>query len=221
MRTAVNRLRNMQRRGWALLFAVTLVGCTRVVETPQPQPQSPVAPIAAGQVRDLLSPNVQESDGNLFVTVEPEDCSGVAREVDPPFIFDHDPAAHDGGHWAVDDREVVVEEMVGVYKADFDPDRALTEAKHTIEACRDVPFTVTTMRGREYAFKLLPQVDSGSPDIVLWSFQAVDWACDSAFVAAHNAAIEISTCGPLNGYDVLSLAQDALKRIDTLANTTA
>jgi hypothetical protein len=56
---------------------------------------------------------------------------------------------------------------------------------------------------------------------VLWSFHAVDWACDSAFVAAHNAAIEISTCGPVNGYDVLSLAREALDRIEALANTTA
>ena len=39
-----------------------------------------------------------------------------------------------------------------------------------------------------------------SPDILLWSFSADDWACDSAFVAAHNAAIEISTCGPVGGY---------------------
>ncbi|HET6732513.1 sensor domain-containing protein, partial [Mycobacterium sp.] len=168
-----------------------------------------------------LSPNVGASDGNLFVTVEPENCTGVAREVDPPFIFDHDPAAHDGGHWAVDGQEVVVEDMVGVYHADFDPKEALAEAKRTIESCRGVPFTVTTMRGREHIFELAPQADSGSPDIVLWSFRAVDWACDSAFVAAHNAAIEISTCGPVNGYDVLSLAREALDRIEELANTTA
>ena len=118
-------------------------------------------------------------------------------------------------------REVFIEEMVGVYHADFDPKGALAEAKRTIESCRDVPFTVTTMRGRDHAFTLLPQVNSGSPHILLWSFQGADWACDSTFVVAHNAAIEISTCGPVNGYDVLSLAQDALKRIDTLANTTA
>ena len=77
------------------------------------------------------------------------------------------------------------------------------------------------MLGREHVFELLPPVDSGSPEIVLWSFKAVDWACDSAFVAAHNAAVEISTCGPVNGYDVGALAEDALKRIEALANTTA
>ena len=77
------------------------------------------------------------------------------------------------------------------------------------------------MRGREYHFTLLPQVNSGSPDIVLWSFTSKGWACDNALVAAHNAAVRISTCAPANGYDVLSLARDALKRIEKLANTTA
>ena len=62
---------------------------------------------------------------------------------------------------------------------------------------------------------------SPSPDILLWSFRADDWACDSAFVAAHNAAIEISTCGPSGGYPVVNLAEEALKRIENLANTTA
>ena len=118
-----------------------------MVDTPQPQPEPPVAPISALQVGDLLSPSVQDKDGNLFVTVEPDDCSGVAREVDPPFIFDLDPAATDGGHWVADDgRDVFIEEMVGVYPADFDPKEALAEAMRTIESCRDIPFTVTTMR---------------------------------------------------------------------------
>ena len=44
---------------------------------------------------------------------------------------------------------------------------------------------------------------------------------DNAFVAAHNAAIRISTCATVNGYDVRSLARDALKRIEKLANMTA
>ena len=60
-----------------------------------------------------------------------------------------------------------------------------------------------------------------APDIVLYAFAAPDWACDNAFTAAHNAAVRISTCGKVNGYDVLSLARDALKRIEKLANTTA
>ena len=160
------------------------------------------------QVDDLLSASVQDKEGNQFITVEPEDCRGTALEVDPPLIFDLDPAATDGGHWVSDEgRHVVVDEAVGVYHANFDPKGALAEARRAIESCRDVPFKVTDMRGREYDFSLLPQVNSGSPDIVLWSFDSVGWACDNAFVAAHNAAIRISTCGPTNGYDVLSLAQ--------------
>jgi hypothetical protein len=56
-----------------------------------------VAPITALQVGDLLSASVQDKGGNQFITVEPEDCRGTALEVDPPLIFDLDPAATDGG----------------------------------------------------------------------------------------------------------------------------
>jgi hypothetical protein len=205
-----------------LLLSLLSAGCTREAEAPKPRPERPVAPITALQVEDLLSDKVQDRDGNLFVTVEPKECSGMAREVDPPLIFDLDPAATDGGHWVTEDESaVVIDEAAGVYHADFDPRHAIAETERVIEACRGVSFTVTDMRGRDYHFRLLPQVNSGSPDIVLYSFQAPDWACDNAFVAAHNAAVRISTCATVNGYNVLSLARDALKRIEALANTTA
>jgi hypothetical protein len=173
------------------VLGFVLGGCTKVVDTPQPTPESPVAPITALQVGDLLSVRVQDKDGNQFITVEPEDCRSAALEVDPPLIFDLHPAAHDGGHWVSDDggRHVVVDEAVGVYHANFDANQALADARRAIESCRGVPFTVIDMRGREYDFDLLPQVSSGSPDIVAWSFSSVGWACDNAFVAAHNAAI--------------------------------
>ena len=51
--------------------------------------------------------------------------------------------------------------------------------------------------------------------------QASDWRCDNAFVAARNAAIEITGCGATGGFDVASAANDALERIEKLANTTA
>jgi hypothetical protein len=212
----------MGKRGLLLLVALFLAGCMRVVDGPPPKSLPPVAPITAGQVSDLLSPEVKGEEGNLFVTVEPEECAALAREADPPFISDSSPAATDGGHWvAKDGRDVYIEEMVGVYRADFNPKEALERVKRTIEDCRGMEFTVTSMSEREYAFELLPQKDSGSDDIVLWSYRGDDWACDTAFITAHNAAIEISSCSPMNGYNVLSLAQDALKRIDRLANTTA
>jgi hypothetical protein len=213
----------MPKRAVAVLLVFVMCGCTRVVDNPRPNATPPVAPIAAGQVADLLSPNVEKYDGNLFSTVEPEECSGVAKEVDPPFIFDFEPAATDGGHWMVDDvgRQIYIEEMVGVYHADYDAKNALSQAKSTLTACADTPFTVTDMRGRSYDFTLLPPVTSSSPNILLWSFRASDWACDSTFVASHNAAIEISTCGPNGGYPMHTLATEALNRIEALANTTA
>lgn len=215
----------MGTRGPALLVALAVglaaLGCTREVESPRPRPERPVAPITALQVSDLLSSRVQNKDGNLFVTVEPEECSGLAREVDPPFIAEHAPVATDGGHSVIDGQpQVYVEEMVGVYHADFDPQGALADVRRAMASCRNRPFTVTSMRGRTYVFHLLPPTDSGSPNIALWSLRAADWACDSAFVAAHNAAIGISTCASVGGYHVLPMAQDALNRIDRLANTT-
>jgi PknH-like extracellular domain len=211
----------MGRRGLALLLGFALAGCTQHADPPHAPSQVPVAPITAPQVGDLMSRSVQNKDGNLFVTVEPDQCSGAAREVNPPLIVDHAPVATDGGHWMTDDgRGVYIEELAGVYHADFDAKAALADAKRTLESCRGVPFTVTSMRGRTYVFTLL-QINSASPDIVLWSYRGADWACDNAFVAAHNAALELATCSPVNGYDVLSLARDALKRIERLANTTA
>jgi hypothetical protein len=213
----------MGARLLVILLSFALGGCTRVVDAPQPVPVPPVAPITAGQVGDVLSPEVVGGEGNLFVTVEPEECAGIAREVDAPLIFDNDPAAHDGGHWTTDDgqRQVFVEEIAGVYRADFNANDALANAKRAIESCGDQMFTITTMDGDQDDYRLLPQVDSGSPNIVLWSFKADDWACDNAFVAAHNAAFEVTTCSPMNGYDVLTLAHEALERIEKLANTTA
>ncbi|MGK2879944.1 MAG: hypothetical protein ACSLE6_03820 [Mycobacterium sp.] len=88
----------MRRRALALLLVFMLAGCTRVVEATHAHTRPPVAPITAGQVGELLSDKVEGLDGNLFASVDPEECSGIAREVDPPFISDHSPAATDGGH---------------------------------------------------------------------------------------------------------------------------
>ena len=51
----------------------------------------------------------------------PNRCSGLAREVDPPFIDAHRPLATDGGHWTTEDGRCLLEEMVAVYRFDFDP----------------------------------------------------------------------------------------------------
>lgn len=203
----------------ASVLCLVLVGCTRVIDAPPPSSGPPVAPIAAGQIEDLLSEDAQKGDdGNLFVTVEPEDCAGVAREVDPPFIFDAEPAAHSGGHWQ--DGPVYIEEIVAIYHADFDARARVAEVRRTIDSCQGTPLTITAMDGDSYVFTL-GSSDEPAPEIVVWSFTAPTWACDNTFVAAHNAAIEITTCSEVNGYDVTRLADEALKRIEALANTTA
>jgi hypothetical protein len=120
----------MGRRGLALLLGFALASCTQEVDPSQRRSKVLVAPITAQQVGDLMSSSVQNKDGNLFVTVEPNECNGVAREVNPPLIVDHAPVATDGGHWMTDDgREVYIEELAGVYRADFDARAAIAKAK--------------------------------------------------------------------------------------------
>ncbi|MGB3354394.1 MAG: sensor domain-containing protein [Mycobacterium sp.] len=194
-------------------------GCTRHLDDATPTPAALAAPITALQVVDLLSPEVLGEDGNLFVTAEPVRCSGLAQEVDPPFLDAHRPLATDGGHWTTDDGAVFVEEMVAVYRFDFDPAAALADARRTIDTCRGTPLTVTTMQDRTYLFDVGDAGESPQRSVV-WTLRAADWNCDNTLVAAHNAAIEITACGAAGGFDVAALAEDALARIDMLANTT-
>jgi hypothetical protein len=213
----------MGKRAVTLALCLLLVGCTHVIDNPPPSAGPPVAPITAGQIEDLLSEEAQKGDdGNLFTTVEPADCEGVAKEVDAPFVFDAKPAAHSGGHWNDDagGRVVYIEEIVAVYRADFDARARVNDVQRTLSSCQGTPLKITAMDGDSYVFRMSQAAESSSPEILLWSFTADSWACDNAFVAAHNAAIEITTCSEVNGYDVSALADEALKRIEKLANTT-
>ncbi|CAA0120846.1 Uncharacterised protein [Mycolicibacterium vanbaalenii] len=213
-------MRRSRVAAMTMVGVVALSGCTRSVEDATPRPAPVAAPISELQVADLLSPQVLGEDGNLFVTAEPEQCGGLAQEVDPPFLDAHRPVATDGGHWSTDDA-VFVEEMVAVYRFDFDPAAALDKVRQTVAACLDTPVTVTTMQGRTYVFGVRTAAADSPQGSVVWSLRALDWNCDNAFVAAHNAAIEITTCGSAGGFDVAGLAAEALERIDALANTTA
>jgi hypothetical protein len=209
---------------WAVAaLALTVVGCTRSVESPRAQPAPAIGPVSVLQVGDLLSPDIFDKDGNLFAAVEPERCAGVAREVDPPFITDYDPAAEDGGHWptTAGGVDVVVEEMVAVYPSDYSAEEALASARSTLEACGDTPVTVTTMSDRTYTFDVESAAQPAPAGAVLWSLRAADWNCDNLFVAAHNAAIEMTSCGAAGGVDVAAAAEDALRRIEALADNKA
>lgn len=153
-------------------LTVALVsGCTRNIDDATPRPAALAAPITEIQVVDLLSPKVLGEDGNLFVTAEPESCSGLAREVDPPFIDAHRPLATDGGHWTTDDASVFVEEMAAVYRFEFDPVAALNDARKTIESCRGTALTVTTMQERTYVFDVPPMTDHSPQGSVLWTLR--------------------------------------------------
>ena len=207
--------------GSGLCVVALLAGCTRTVDDPQARPASLAAPISTLQVVDLLSPKVIGEEGNLFAVAEPERCSALGREVDPPLIETQRPLATDGGHWTSEDGQYYIEEMVAVYRSDFDSVAALDSARDLIAQCSGSPLTVTTMQDRTYAFTVHPAAATGPDGSTLWSLRAIDWNCDNLFVAAFNAAIEITTCGAAPGFDVVGLAEDALERITTLANTTA
>jgi hypothetical protein len=203
-------------------LAIILAGCTRTVDSAVAKPQPAVAPIAAAQVSDLLSPDATGKDGNLFVTADPAQCSGVARESDPPFLQAYHPVATDGASWvstAPGGAAVYVMEMVAVYRSDFDPGAALTGARAQVEACRETTVTVTSARGRTYLFQVLPTTPPQPGDTMLWSLRSKGWDCDNALVAAQNAAVEITGCGELGGFDIAAAAQQAVKRIAAAANT--
>jgi hypothetical protein len=216
------------------VLVLLLTGCTQVIHDARPHAASPAAPITQGQVSDLLSDEVHEEnqkrkdenvddEDNLFVTVKPERCAGLIQEVDPPFLFDTTPAAHDGGGWLYEDANGYFStwEMVAVYPADYDPTAALEAARGTIESCQNDTLWANAMNRAEKSFHVEPRPQPEAPEIVLWSI-AGSWACDNALIAAHNAAVEITTCGETNGNDdVLSLAQDALERIEALADMRA
>ena len=206
------------------MLVLLLTGCTQVIHDARPRAASPAAPITQGQVSDLLSDEAEPDDeDNLFVTVKPERCAGLIQEVDPPFLFDTTPAAHDGGGWFYKDANGYFStwEMVAVYPADYDPTAALEAARRTIESCQNDTLWANPMNDAEQSFHVVPRPQPEVPEIVLWSI-AGSWACDNALIAAHNAAVEITTCGETNGNDdVLSLAQKALERIEALADMRA
>ena len=211
-------------RAAVLMSAMVLAACTDPGETEVPQPQMPIGPISALQVGDLLSPDAGGKDGNLFVTAEPERCSGVARESEPPFLKASEAVADDGGHWVTagsGDTKVYVEEMVAVYRADFDPRAALAAARGTVTASRGTTVTVTSARGGTYLFDVVPAAQADPATTVLWSLRSPGWDCDNALVAMQNVAVEITGCGERGGFDIAAAAEEAVERITTLANTNA
>ncbi|WP_374156979.1 sensor domain-containing protein [Mycobacterium sp. G7A2] len=200
---------------------VLVAACARHVDDATATAGSVAAPILTTQVADLLSPDVRGEEGNLFAVVEPQRCAGLAREVDPPFIQAHRPLATDGGHWTTPDGSIYIEEMVAVYRYDFDPAAALDLVRRTADECRDQTLTVTTMKDRTYLFDVAPGSAPQPQNSVLWQLRAVDWNCDNTFVAAHNAAVEITACGESGNPGAADLAEEALARIEALANTAA
>lgn len=203
------------------LLAAT--ACTHVIDA-RPRAQLSVAPIVEAQVRDLLSEDAQQSpvDVGVYTGVDPVECAGLVQEANSPLIFDAKPAVNDGGFWSDDVTGVI--EIVGVYRSNYKAADVIDELRRTIGSCDG---KVLVSSGDDDSppdrFRLGPRIDSGSPDIVVWSVVDEDrgdpWACDNAFTAAYNAAVLITACGQFGGFDVTSVAEGALDRIQKLVNT--
>lgn len=205
-----------------MLAIAALSGCTQVLHDAPARKQVPVGPIAAGQVSDLLSEGAGASENrDLFAAVEPEECAGLAQEVDPPFIFDITPAAADGGQRFADNDYYSVQEMVGVFHEDYNAAAVVDEVRRTVADCSDTSLTVTTSSGDVVRFTARPGVDSGSPEIVLWRLESRGRGCDNAFVAAYNAAVYMTACGDTSGFDITTAGEEALARINALADRRA
>lgn len=214
----------MRSLGAILVVGLLLCGCTRTIDDARPQRARPVAPIAASQVEDLLSTNADPTEfPSPYVSAEPAECAALAQERQAPLIFDPKPVAHSGGYWLDEagPRANVIE-MVGVYHDDYDPRAAVDDVRRTVDDCRDRPLKAAGDDGTANEFRLQPSMDSGSPQIALWSMADPGdaWNCENAFISAHNAAVEITACSENGGYDTLTLAKAALKRIQALANMT-
>lgn len=210
---------------WTLLVAVlALTACTRVVDA-NPTAQVSVAPILAGQVRDLLSEEAQKQavvGVGLYTSVDPAECASLVQEANAPLVFDAKPAVNDGGFWS--DGAVGIIEIAGVYRSNYEARDVIETLRRTIDTCQGRTLVSTgDDESDPDSFTLSPPKDSGSPDIVEWSVVDVPnvWECDNAFVAAYNAAVFVTACSQLISYDVLTVAEGALTRINKLVNTVA
>jgi hypothetical protein len=211
-------------RTLAVVVLLALTACTRVIDA-QPSAQLSVSPILEGQVHDLLSEEAQKQavvGVGLYAGVEPAECAGLVQEANAPLIFDAKPAVNDGGFWS--DGDVGIIEIAGVYRSNYDARSVIDGLRRTVDACQGKTLVSTGDDDSEPDnFTLSPPMDSGSPDIVEWSVVDVQnaWECDNAFVAAYNAAVFTTACSVLVTYDVLTLAQGSLDRINKLVNTVA
>ena len=121
-----------------------------------------------------------------------------------------------------DGREVYIEEMVGVYRADYDAQTALSQAKRTVQSCGSIPFTVTDMNGRSYDFTADATGDvpfTRHPAVVLQCRRLGLRQCIRRRPQRGDRDLDVRTRRGLPRRRLW--LEDALKRIENLANTTA
>ncbi|MGL6236756.1 MAG: sensor domain-containing protein [Segniliparus sp.] len=191
------------------------------------QPSAKVGPIAAESVQRLFEPGHFDASGlseNMYSSASPPECRGLVLEVDSPLLMRGQAAVASAiAPKAGDTEHSQIVEIAAVYREDFSATDLVAEAAKTREHCLSTPITGSTQGGGNSTFQLVGQPDSGSPNILLWTLSAVgkSWFCNNALVAAHNAAIVITSCYPSPAPGMKELAQSALRRIDGQARAGA
>ena len=209
----------------ALLAA--LASCGHPADAGQSSSQSTarVAPIAADSIGRLFEPGHFDASGlseNMYSSASPPECRGLVLEVDSPLLMRNQAATASAIAPKPGDTEhSQIVEIAAVYPESFSATDLIAEAAKTRDRCQGTAITGSTQGGGNSTFQLIGQPDSGSPNILLWTLSAVgkSWFCNNALVAAHNAAVEITSCYPSPAPGMKEFAQSVLRRIDSQART--
>lgn len=223
-------LRFLHRTSAAAVVSALLAFLPSCGRTEGPGPNNPqstvrVAPIAADAIGRLFEPGHFDASGlaeNMYSSASPPECRGLVLEVDSPLLMRGQAATASAiAPKAGDAEHSQIVQIAAVYPESFSATDLIAEAAKTRERCQSVAITGSTQGGGNSTFQLVGQPDSGSPNILLWNLSAIGkaWFCNNALIAAHNAAVEITSCYPSPATGMKELARSVLRRIDDQART--
>ncbi|WP_148223315.1 sensor domain-containing protein [Segniliparus rotundus] len=215
----------------ALGVAVTITALASCGDPKEPgarraQSSQRVAPIAAEAIQSLFEPGHFNASGNIesmYSSASPPECRALVLEVDSPLLMRGQVASASAIAPKPGDKEhAQIVEIAAVYREGFSATDVIAEAAAMREHCEGTPITGSTQGGGNSTFQLIGQPSSGSPNILLWTLSALGkaWFCNNALIAAHNAAVEITSCYPSPAPKMRELAQSALSRIERQARSS-
>jgi hypothetical protein len=221
-------LRTVMRALGVAVTITALASCGHPEEPGARRAQSSprVAPIAAESIQGLFEPGHFDASGNMesmYSSASPPECRALVLEVDSPLLMRGQAASAEAIAPKPGDKEHgQIVEIAAVYREDFSATDLIAEAATMREHCEGTPITGSTRGGGNSTFQLIGQPSSGSPNILLWTLSALgkSWFCNNALIAAHNAAVEITSCSPSPAPGMRELAQSVLSRIERQARAS-